>query len=284
MENSVTVFNYEESKFDVIMIEGEPWFIGKQVAAILGYEDTKKAIKLHVDVDDRQLVDRLMLTNGSSNRGVNCTLSNKAISGINTSITIINESGLYSLILSSKLDGAKKFKKWVTSEVLPSIRKTGVYELTQNQETEEQLIARALVAANNVISRLQNRVNSLKEMVVVKDQQIAEMNPKADYYDLILRCPDLVTTTVIAQDYGMSAQELNKTLKDLEVQWKQGKTWVLRKKYVSEGYTKTKTHYHKDSEDIEHATVHMYWTQKGRLFIYQLLKENGILPLIERER
>lgn len=271
--NEIQVFNYEENQFDVIMIENNPWFIGKQVAGILGYTDTDQAIRSHVDEDDKKVLDYAEI----QTRGIDGFGSPRGL-------TIINESGLYSLILSSKLESAKKFKKWVTSEVLPSIRKIGKYESAQTPETDEQLIARALVAANNVISKLQNHVKSLEETIVVKDQQIAEMNPKVDYYDLILRCPDLVTITTIAQDYGMSAQELNKTLKDLEVQWKQNHTWVLRKKYVSEGYTKTKTHSYKDNQGMEHAATHMYWTQKGRLFIYQLLKENGILPLIERER
>ena len=127
-QNAVSIFNYENQQFDVLNIEGNPWFIGKQVCNILGYSNTKDALARHVDAEDKKLVDRSVLTNGVTDTVANHDHSNDAVSGINTKITIINESGLYSLILKSQMPSAKKFKRWVTSEVLPSIRKTGKYE------------------------------------------------------------------------------------------------------------------------------------------------------------
>ena len=166
--------------------------------------------------------------------------------------------------------------------MLPSIRKTGKYEL-QN-ETDEQLIARALVAANAIVDKLQNRVDFLEERVAVREQQIAEMNPKVAYYDTILNSKGLTSTTTIAKDYGMSGRELNKILNLLGIQWKQNKTWVLYQKYAEQGYTSTKTETYQDSNGTYQIAVNTYWTQKGRLLLYEALKDCGVIPMIERQR
>lgn len=113
-----------------------------------------------------------------------------------------------------------------------------------------------------------------------KNQIIQELQPKATYYDLILQSESLVAISVIAKDYGMSAKKLNNLLHELKVQFKQGKTWLLYQKYADKGYTQSKTH----TIDAERSQMHTYWTQKGRLFIYDLLKnKKGILPKIEQE-
>ena len=261
--NAMQVFNFENQQVDVIVIDGESHFIGSQVARILGYANPQKAVRDHVDEDDRR-TERIVNPSGGAQ-----------------DTTIINESGLYSLILKSQLESAKKFKRWVTSEVLPSIRKTGKYEA--KRETDEQLIARALIAANAIVVKLQDRVGLLEERVAVQGQQIAEMNPKAAYYDMILNSKGLTSITTIAKDYGMSGSKMNELLHELGVQWKQNETWVLYQKYAEQGYTNTKTHNFNDNNGHYKSKVHTYCTQKGRLFIYEILKKANILPLIERK-
>ena len=116
-----------------------------------------------------------------------------------------------------------------------------------------------------------------QQMVVVNE---AEMQPKVSYYDIVLSCPDLVTITQIAKDFGLSAKKLNKILKEKKIQFKQGKTWFLYQKYAEQGYTQSKTYLY---DEDNHTAMHTLWTQKGRLFIYELLKADGILPVMERE-
>ena len=117
----------------------------------------------------------------------------------------------------------------------------------------------------------------------VQSQQIAELQPKATYYDLILQCPDLIPITHIAKDYGMSAKALNTKLHELGIQFNQSGTWLLYQKYADKGYTKTKTQNYNRTDGTQGARVHTYWTQQGRLFIYDTLKANGLLPKIEKE-
>lgn len=142
---------------------------------------------------------------------------------------------------------------------------------TNYKEALLQLVAQ--VEANEKLE-LENKV---------KSQQIAELEPKASYYDVVLNCKDLLSISVIAKDYGWSAIRLNEYLHKKGVQFKQGKTWLLYQKYAVEGYTSTKTHEHLGNDGTNHTNVHTYWTQKGRLFIYDLLKSDGIVPLIERD-
>lgn len=130
---------------------------------------------------------------------------------------------------------------------------------------------------------LTSEVKQLTSTVKTQNVQIAEMQPKVQYCDIVLSCPDLVTVTVIAKDYGKSAMWLNNYLKDKKIIFKQGDIWLPYQKYAKLGLTKTKTATYKDNKGNEHAKTHSYWTQKGRLFIYDLLKQDGILPLIEQE-
>ncbi len=191
---------------------------------------------------------------------------------------LINESGLYSLILSSKLSGAKKFKRWVTSEVLPAIRRHGMY-------ATDDLIANPdiAIAAFTALKQEREKSKALAEIVAVQNQQIAEMKPKVSYYDIVLQCKDVLLISVIAKDYGWSANKMNKYLHNKGVQFKQGnKIWLLYQKYADKEYTSTKTHDYYDSHNNQHTAVHTYWTQQGRLFIYSLMKSDGNLPLIEQ--
>ena len=125
---------------------------------------------------------------------------------------------------------------------------------------------------------------ALEEENAVQKQQLIEMKPKASYYDVVLNSPDAVAITVIAKDYGKSAQWLNEYLNEKGIQFKQGnKIWLLYQKYAEKGYTCTKTHTYPGNDGEIHTKVHTYWTQKGRLFIYDLLKSDGILPNVEKE-
>lgn len=130
----------------------------------------------------------------------------------------------------------------------------------------------------------QKEKQQLLTTVAVQNQQIAELQPKASYYDVVLNCKDLISIGKIAKDYGWSAQKLNEYLHQHGVQYKQGKTWLLYQKYAGMGYTSTKTHTYHGDDGTEHAAdPHTYWTQKGRLFIYDLLKSDDVYPLIERD-
>ena len=148
--------------------------------------------------------------------------------------------------------------------------------------TPEQVFARALKMADQTISSLKDRCKFLGGQVVEQQKVIEELQPKASYYDMILQCKDLIATTVIAKDYGMSAKKFNAMLHDMGIQFKQGDTWVLYSKYQGNGYLKAKTHNYADADGVQHSKEHSYWTQKGRLFLYDFLKQNGILPLIEK--
>ncbi len=134
-------------------------------------------------------------------------------------------------------------------------------ELEKAWNSPEQVFARALHMADKVIDELQ---------------------PKASYYDMILQCKDLIATTTIAKDYGMSAKKFNAMLHDMGVQFKQGDIWVLYAKYQGQGYLKAKTHNYADMAGMQHSKEHSYWTQKGRLFLYDFLKQKSILPVMER--
>lgn len=255
--------NAEFGSVRTLTINDEPYFVARDVAEILGYSNPRKAIIDHVDEEDK--------TDGVTIRD--------SIGREQTPV-LINESGLYSLILSSKMPNAKKFKRWVTSEVLPAIRKHGIYAIDEVLNNPDMLIA-----ALTELKAEQEKTKLLTETVAVQKQQISEMKPKASYYDVVLNCKDLVAISVIAKDYGWSANRMNQYLHKKGVQYKQGnKIWLLYQKYSELGYTSTKTNSYSGSDGTVHTKPHTYWTQKGRLFIYELLKLDGILPNIEREK
>lgn len=137
----------------------------------------------------------------------------------------------------------------------------------------EMIMKRALEIANKKVQMLQLENAQQKQI-------IGELQPKASYYDEILQNPSLITITQIAKDYGMSGQALNNKLNELKIQYKLSGQWLLYSNYQDKGYTFSKTQKHRNSEN---TSLHTYWTQKGRLFLYDLLKQNNILPLIERE-
>lgn len=255
--NELKTFTYQNEKVRTIEQNNEPWFVLKDVCDILGiskYRDTASRL----DEDERGSV-RVDTPGGEQE------------------MTAVNESGLYNVILRSDKPEAKPFRKWVTSEVLPSIRKHGMYAVDELIENPDLAIA-ALTA----LKEERAKSAKLETTVAVQEQQIAEMKPKASYYDLILNCKDLVSIGKIAKDYGKSAQWLNTLLHDKGIQYKQGNIWLLYQKYAEKGYTSTKTHNYIDDKGAAHSKIHTFWTQKGRLFIYGLLKNDGILPTMEK--
>lgn len=147
----------------------------------------------------------------------------------------------------------------------------------------EMILVRATQISNRMLDSYKNEIETLKLDNKIKDQQIQELKPKATYYDLILQCKDLLSVTEIAKDYGMSAMAFNKKLHELKVQFKQSGVWFLYQKYASYGYTHTKTQNYNKPDGSQGVSTHMYWTQKGRLFLYDFLKDQGIVPMIERE-
>lgn len=191
--------------------------------------------------------------------------------GGNQPMNYINESNLYKLIFQSRKPQAERFADWVTSEVLPAIRKHGAY-------MTDQALEQALTSPDFLIE-LATKLKEEREGRLIAEQQVLELKPKASYYDLILQNKSLVSVTQIAKDYGKSAQWLNAMLHELGVQFKQGSTWLLYQKYAEKGWTQSVTHVIDDSK----SKMHTKWTQKGRLGIYELLKCEGILPLIEQE-
>lgn len=253
--------NEEFGMVRTVAVDGEPYFVARDVAEILGYAKPENAVAGHVDDEDKTTT----LIQGSG-------------SNYKSKVVLINESGLYSLILSSKLPTARRFKRWVTSEVLPAVRRHGVYAVDAVLNDPDMLIA-----ALTQLKAERERGKALEQTVAVQRQQITEMKPKASYYDVVLNCKDLVAISVIAKDYGWTAQHMNDYLHKKGVQFRQGHIWLLYRQYAEKGFTSTKTHSYPSEDGTVHTKVHTYWTQQGRLFIYDLLKADGILPTMEQE-
>ena len=245
------IFDFRGQQIRTVTINTEPYFVGKDVADILGYQNGSRDINRHVDDDDK-LIHQF------------------SASGQNRNMIIINESGLYSLILASKLPQAKEFKKWVTSEVLPAIRKHGGY-LT------DSMIEQALLNPDTII-RLATDLKNEREKNSRLEIELEQAQEQARYLDLIIESKSAVVITQIAADYGMSAIKFNQLLYSLGIQHKVNNQWILYRKYMAKGYTDSKT-----IEISGRVRMQTVWTQKGRLFLYELLKKHDILPLIEQE-
>ena len=251
--NELTIFeNPEFGAIRTVELDGEPWLVGKDVAEALGYTNPQKAVRDHVDEEDRTVNDSFTV-NG-------------------TPITLINESGLYSLVLSSKLPTARKFRRWVTSEVLPSIRRTGGYNLPKDYpsalralaDTEEKRLA--LLAENEA-----------------QRQVIADFEPVRQYVDTILHSKGSLATSQIAADYGISVRALNRILHEEGIQHKVNSQWILYREHMSKGWTDSRTIQFIHSDGRPDAKMMTYWTQKGRMMIHDLLARRGIVPVMDRE-
>ena len=202
--------------------QGETFFVGKDVAVALGYSNPLKAVRDHVDLEDKT-VNESFTVNG-------------------TSLIFINESGLYALILSSKLPQAKTFKRWVTSEVLPAIRKTGRYELTSTE--------------------------------------LKQLAGKAEYCDEVLESVSCLTTTQIAKELSMTVSDLTRVLEHEKVMYKQGRHWLLYADFARKGYAKSRTSSYRDLEGDLHTCTYLVWTEAGRRFIHRLCHDEEVMVTV----
>lgn len=252
--NELTIFeNPEFGAIRTVELDGEPWLVGKDVAEALGYTNPRKALIDHVDDEDKG-VTKCYTPGGDQD------------------MTIINESGLYSLVLSSKLPTARKFRRWVTSEILPSIRRTGGYNLPKDYpsalralaDTEEKRLA--LLAENEA-----------------QRQVIADFEPVRQYVDTILHSKGSLATSQIAADYGISARALNRILHEEGIQHKVNSQWILYREHMGKGWTDSRTIQFIHSDGRPDAKMMTYWTQKGRMMIHNLLARRGIVPVMDRE-
>lgn len=260
-ENKFEIFNSAEfgSVRTLETNEGKVLFCGKDVANALDYRDTAYAISTHC-------------------KGVG-EIPTPTAGGIQM-MKFITEGDLYRLIAHSKLPTAERFEGWVFDEVLPTIRKHGAYmtdiTLEKALTSPDFLIQLAIQLKSEKEQRIQ-----LETVLAVQEQRISELKPKADYTDRILSSRGLVTITQIAKDYGMSGSEMNKKLHELGVQYKQSSQWLLYVKYQGRGYTHSETVEIVYPDGTSGIRMNTKWTQKGRLFLYNLLRENGVIPCIE---
>ena len=247
---------FETQEFGAVRtveLDGEPWLVGKDVAQALGYSNPRKALADHVEEEDKGVTK--------------CD----TLGGVQE-MTIINESGLYSLVLSSKLPGAKKFRRWVTAEVLPAIRRTGGYRMPKDYPSA----LRALADAEE--EKLALRAENEQQR-----QAIAEFQPLRQYIDTILSSTGAIATTQIAADYDISAKQLNKILHEEGLQHCVNGQWILYRRHMGKGYTKSETIPITRSDGRTDTRIYTKWTQKGRILIHEILTRRGILAVMDRQ-
>lgn len=253
--NELQIFNNEEfGSVRTVEIDGKPYFVANDVAKALGYSNPSKATSDHCK-------------HAIYGRG------NDSL-GRDNNFKYIPESDIYRLVVRSQLPSAERFESWVFDEVIPSIRKTGKYEIQTPKTYLEAL--KALVVAE------EEKQKMAIEMVAMSEK-IEEMQPKITYLDKILESTDTMLVTQIAQDYGMSARGFNKMLHDMHVQHKVGGQWILYSEYQGYGYVHSHTHKYEKDDGRTGTKENTEWTQKGRLFLYDFLKNRNKLPLIEQE-
>ncbi|CAM3210110.1 phage antirepressor [Lactiplantibacillus plajomi] len=252
--NALKPFSFEGKQVRTVLVDNEPYFVGKDSALAIGYTDLsfRNAIKSHVKSKYKR----------------ECQINTP--SGTQTMI-VISEPGIYQLASQSKLPSAEPFQDFVYEQVLPSIRKSGVYmtdktayDITHDKDALGDLLLQA--------------GSQLKQ----KDLVIKELQPKADYTDRMLANQGLETISMIAKNYGYSTREFNKLLHGLGIQYKQGQTWLLYAKYQNEGYTHVEPYEYTNSDGIKKVRNTMKWTQSGQKFLYDFLKSRGIMPLVEQ--
>ena len=241
--------NTQFGNLEILTIEGKEWFPAIKVAEILGYTNPRKAIRDHTKergVTIRSVIDSL---------------------GRNQDKKFIDEGNLYRLITRSKLPQADEFEEWVFEDVLPSIRKHGIY-------ATDNVIEQTLRDPDYIINVL-TEYKKEKDNNLILRQQIGELKPKADYVDEILKSPGTMTITQIAADYGLSAQKLNKLLHQARLQRRVGKQWVLYTEHMNKGYTKSHTIEIVRSDGRPDTQPQTRWTQKGRLKIHEIMTDFG---------
>ena len=260
MDNNIQIFNNEELGTIRIMGTPEaPLFCLGDVCKMLGLRQGHVRERLEKGVVSTEP----LLTSGGTQM-----------------VNFVTEDGLYDVILDSRKPEAKRFRKWVTSEVLPTIRKHGAY---MTKDALERAIAEPdfLIQLATTLKEEKMKRLEAEQQCEAQKQIIGEMEKKVSYLDLILSSTSTVTITQIAQDYGMSGQKMNKLLHGLRIQYKVGDQWILYAEYKDKCYVSSETIHFVTSEGVPCTTLNTKWTQKGRLFLYDILKKEGILPKME---
>jgi prophage antirepressor-like protein len=248
MEKVIRTFKHEQFGRIRTMVDekGEPWFVGKDVAEKLGYSNTRDSLKKHVDEQDKTTV--AICDTGSNYK---------------SQAVIINESGLYSLILASKLPQAKAFKRWVTAEVLPQIRKTGGYIPLKDKDGRELTDLEIMCRAMEI----------MQKSIEQKEQLIANLQPKADYVDEVLDSVDCLTMTQVAKGLGMTVHDLTTRLLQDGIIYLQSGQYMLYAPFARRGLAATRTHTHHDLFGTVHTRTYLVWTEKGKKFIHELINK-----------
>lgn len=262
MENKIEVFTKAEfGELRTVNVGDKIMFVASDVAKALGYSRPADAITAHC----KGSVKHRLPTNGGMQE-----------------LKIIPEGDVYRLITHSKLPAAEKFESWVFDEVLPSIRKHGAY---MTEDTIKKVIAEPdfIIKLATELKKEQEQNKQLTETCSQQQQVIGELKPKADYVDKILKSDSLVTITQIAKDYGMSDQGMNKVLHDLHIIYSCNKQWLLYSQHQAKGYTFSETVDIPREDGTTKVVMNTKWTQKGRLFLYEVLKKRNLLLLIERK-
>ena len=226
---------------------------------------------------------------GLSAKGVNQRLNKEVISnypletagGIQQAL-FVNEDGLYDVILDSRKPEAKMFRKWVTSDVLPTIRKTGGYITATTEMSDAEILAKAVLVAQTTIANRETRIKQLESENAEQKTLIQQMQKGNDYLNVILQSKGTLAITQIAADYGMSAVKFNKKLNEMRIQHKVNGQWILYSNLMGKGYVHSRTISFTHSDGRPDTRLCSEWSQRGRMFLYDALKEIGILPLIER--
>jgi prophage antirepressor-like protein len=255
MQNKI--FQFGNHKVRVVIAENnEPMFVAKEIAEILGYQSTQTMTR-RLDEDEKDM--QILHTLGGSQK-----------------ITLITESGLYSSILGSNKPEAKSFKKWVTGEVLPSIRKHGMYA---NQQTIEEMLTSPDFAIKTLEALKEEREakNRLAYEKQLLEGEIQKAVPKVQYYEEVLQSNSEININQIAKELGMSAICLNRKLQEMKVQYKQNDQWLLYAKYQNQGYTQTETYPYKGTDGTIKTSIRTVWTEKGRQFIHSVLKQKQLI-------
>lgn len=260
MDNNIKIFNNEElGTIRIVGTSDAPQFCLSDICKILGLQAAAVTRRLEKDV----ISSHTLLTSG----------------GFQV-LNFVTEDGLYDVILDSRKPEAKRFRKWVTSEVLPSIRKHGAY---MTKDALERAITEPDFLIQLATTLKEEKAKRLEAEHICKNQMllIGELEKKVSYLDLILSSTSTMTITQIAQDYGMSGQRMNKLLHGLRIQYKVGEQWILYAEYKDKCYVSSETIHFMTNEGVPCTTLNTKWTQKGRLFLYDILKKEGILPKME---
>ena len=253
--NGLQIFKYNSAEVRTVIKGGEPWWVLKDVCDVLGLTNVGEESKR---LDDDELTSIKMISGGQARE-----------------MYAVNESGLYNVILRSDKPEAKTFKRWVTHEVLPAIRKHGGY-LTPAKVEELLLNPDAMITMLTALKDERSK-NSLLLVENEKQRQlIGELKPAKDYVDRILSGKGAMTTTQIAADYSISANKLNRILKGERIQRYVGDQWVLYKEHMGKGWTKSETIPITRSDGRPDTKMFTKWTQKGRLMINEVLNRRGI--------